>query len=170
MDTQEELARRLVTGLEQLSPRDTDITAVEAASRLADLTERMVQQLASLPAETRRLIHTADSGFAAAGAWVDEAIDAQNQQLKKLARATRMVAAWHGPNGAETERVFVNRGNIRGWAHRWRQEDKGTAQVDSDPGFVSFASDCLTKAGISGDHIRMIEQALRSDWRTGATE
>ena len=122
MDTQEELARRLVTGLEPLSPRDTDITAVEAASRLADLTERMVQQLASLPAETRRLIHTADSGFAAAGAWVDEAIDAQNQQLKKLARATGMVAAWHGPNGVETERVFVIRGHIRGCHHA-----KGTA-------------------------------------------
>ena len=165
MDTQEELARRLAAGLEQLSPRDTELTAVEAANSLADLTERMVQQLASLPAETRRLIHTADSGFAAAGAWVDEAIDVQNQQLKRLARATRMVAAWHRPNGTETERVFVIRGHLRGWAHRWRKEDKGTAQVDSDPGFVSFAAGCLTKAGISGDHIGMIEQALRSDWR-----
>jgi len=168
METQEELARRLVAGLEQLSRRNTDVTAAEAANNLADLTERLVQQLGALPAETRRLIHTADSGFAAAGAWVDNAIDAQNQQLKKLARATRMVATWHGPDGLEAERVFVTRGHIRGWAHRWRKEDKGPAQVDSDPGFVTFASNCLAKAGIAGDPIGMLEKALCPDWRTVA--
>ena len=167
MDTQEELARRLAAGLSQLSPRDSAATAVEAANSLADLTERLAQQLTALPAETRRLIHTADSGFASAGTWVDDAIDAQNQQLKKLARATKMVAAWHGPNGTEVERIFVIRGNIRAWAHRWRKEDRGPAQVDSDPDFVAFAADCLTKAGITGDHHGMIEQALRADWRTG---
>jgi hypothetical protein len=166
MDTQEELARRLVAGLEQLSARDAAATAAESAHSVADLTERLHQQLADLPEDSRRLIHTADSGFAATGAWVDAAIDAQTQQLKKLARATQMVAAWLGPNGAELERVFVIRGNIRGWAHRWRKQDKGTAQVDSDPGFVEFAADCLTEAGITGDHPAMIEKALGSDWRT----
>jgi hypothetical protein len=166
MDTPAELARRLIAGLEQLSPRGAVATEVEAARNLADLTERMVQQLAEIPAETRRLIHTADSGFASAGAWVDGAIDTQNGQLKKFARATQMVATWHGPDGAEVERVFVVRGHIRGWAHRWRKEDKGAAQVGTDPDFVAFAESCLKEAGIVGDHTGMIHKALGSDWRT----
>ena len=168
MNSQEELARRLVAGLTQLPVRDTSAAASEAADQLADLTERLHQQLIALPAQTRISIHTADSGFASAGAWVDEAIDAQNQKIQKLVRATRMVADWHGPDGAETERVFVIRGHIRGWAHGWRKEDKGVAKFDSDPNFVAFASDCLTKAGIDGDHTDMIDKALRSDCRTVA--
>jgi hypothetical protein len=166
MDNQDELARRLTAGLEQLPSQGSDASSAETADSLAKLTERMHQQLASLPDETRRLIHTADSGFAATGQWVDDAIEAQSQQLRNLARATQMVATWLGPNGDEAERVFVIRGNIRGWAHRWRKEDNGTAQVDSDPGFVTFAADCLAQAGIAGDHAAMIAKALSSDWRT----
>lgn len=166
MDSHEELARRLTAGLEQLPSQGTDANTFAAADSLAKLTERMHRQLASLPAETRRLIHTADSGFAATGQWVDDAIEAQTQQLQKLARATQMVATWLGPDGEKAEQVFVIRGNIRGWAHRWRKEDKGTAQVDSDPAFVEFASVCLAKAGITEDHAAMLEKALGSDWRT----
>ena len=166
MDTPEELAHRLAAGLAQVPERDTAATAAEASRTLDDLSERLHQQLTALPPDIRRLIHTADSGFASTGAWVNAAIDAQNQQLAKLARATHMVATWHGPNGAEAERVFIMRGNIRGWAHRWRKEGKGTAQVESDPDFVAFASQCLTKAGVDGNHAVRIEQALRSDWRT----
>jgi len=165
MNSHEELARRLTAGLEQLPGQSNAATTAAAAEALAELTERMHRQLASMPPETRRLIHTADSGFASTGQWVDDAIEAQTQQLKKLARATRMVATWLGPGGNEAEQSFVIRGNIRGWAHRWRKEDKGTAQVDSDPAFVAFASQCLTAAGISGDHAAMIERALGADWR-----
>jgi hypothetical protein len=166
METQKELARRLVAGLEQLPARSTVAATAEATAHLADLTNRLYQQLMALPAETRRLVHTADSGFAFIGTWVDEAIEAQNQQIQKLVRATGMVATWHGSEGAKTEQVFVVRGNIRGWAHRWRKEDKGTAQVGDDPGFTDFASGCLIQAGIDGDHTDIIEKALRSDWRT----
>ena len=168
MNKQEELARRLTAGLEQLPAQCTDATMAAAVNSLAKLTADMHEQIAALPAETQRLIHTADSGFAATGQWVDDAIEAQTLQLKKLARATHMVATWLAPEGAEAERVFVIRGNIRGWAHRWRTEDRGIAQVDSDPEFVAFAADCLARAGIAGDHEAMIKNALAQDWRTAA--
>ena len=165
MDTQEELARRLVAGLYEFPARDT-AAEITAAKDLAEITEHLYQQLTELPAETRQLLLTADSGFAAKGSWVDAAIEAQNQQMKKLTRAANMVASWHGDAGNEVERIFVIRGNIRGWAHRWRTEDKGPAQVDSDPDFVSFASGCLAIANVAGDHATLIAAALGSDWRT----
>ena len=168
MNSHQELARRLTAGLEQLPSQGADANTAAAANSLAKLTESMQQQLASMPDEARQLIHTADSGFAATGQWVDEAIEAQTQQLKKLARATRMVATWLGPDGNEAEQAFVIRGNVRGWAHRWRKEDKGAAQVDSDPEFVAFAAECLAKAGIAGDHEAIIKKALGSDWRTAS--
>ena len=62
--------------------------------------------------------------------------------------------------------MFVIRGHIRGWAHRWREEDRGDAQIASDPAFVEFAAACLAAAGIDGNHGKIIEQALRPDWRT----
>jgi hypothetical protein len=166
MNTSKVLADRLITGLAQLTTRDSVAPPADAVNNIADLSERLYQQMADLPADTRQLIHTADSGFASSGAWVDDAIDAQTQQLKKLARAANMLATWHSPNGVDAERVFVIRGNIRGWAHRWRKEDKGPAQIDSDPGFVAFASECLTTAGVAGDHAMIVEKALKSDWRT----
>ena len=166
MDTSDALASRLIAGLAQLYTRDNVAPPADAVNNIADLSERLYQQMTNLPADTRRLIHTADSGFASSGAWVDEAIDVQTQQLKKLARATNMVATWHSPNGVDAERVFVIRGNIRGWAHRWRKEDKGPAQVEEDPGFIAFASECLTKASVAGDHTVIIQKALQSDWRT----
>jgi hypothetical protein len=166
MDSHRELARRLTAGLEQLTPHSSDVTTPEEARAIAELAAAMHDKLAALPAETRHLLHTADSGFAASGQWVDDAIEAQTQQLKKLARATRMVATWLGPDGAAAEQIFVVRGHIRGWAHRWRKADKGTAQVDSDPEFVAFAAECLAQAGIAGDHKDMITKALGADWRT----
>ena len=166
MDSHQELARRLNAGLEHLATRTSPLTTPEEARSLADLAAAMHDKLASLPAETRRLIHSADSGFAASGQWVDDAIEAQTQQLEKLARATRMVATWLGPDGATAEQAFVIRGHIRGWAHRWRKADKGTAQVASDHEFVGFASECLAQAGIAGDHKGMITKALGPDWRT----
>ena len=166
MNTSKVLADRLITGLAQLTTRDSVAPPADAVNNIADLSERLYQQMADLPADTRQLIHTADSGFASSGAWVDDAIDAQTQQLKKLTRAANMVATWHSPHGADAERVFVIRGNIRGWAHRWRKEDKGPAQVEEDPGFVAFASECLTKASVAGDHTVIIQKALQSDWRT----
>lgn len=73
----------------------------------------MHQQIAALPAATRRLTNSADSGFAATGQWVDDAIEAQTQQPKKLTRATHLVATWLNLDGKEAERAFVIRGNIR---------------------------------------------------------
>lgn len=166
MDSPAELGRRLTVGLEQLPSPGTTTGTAAAAQSLAELTEHLQQELRALPADTRRLIHTADSGFAASGQWVDEAIEAQTQHIKKLARATRMVATWLEPDGEEAERVFVMRGHIRGWAHRWRKADKGTALVASDPAFVAFAAECLAAAGIAGDHTSMIAKALGADWRT----
>ena len=170
MDKPEELARRLTAGLKQLPSQGTDASTAEAVLDLATLTEALHQKLASLPHNIRLLIHTADSGFASSGQWVDDAINAQTHQLKTLARATAMVATWAGPEGDNAEQAFVIRGNIRGWAHRWRKEDKGTAQVASDAEFVAFAADCLTKAGIAGNSQATIEQALGSDWRTAANK
>lgn len=161
-------AGRLTAGLAKLSACGAVPTTTEEANALAEVADSLHEQLSSLPGQTRTLIHTADSGFAATGQWVDDTIEAQTQQIKKLARATRMVATWLGPSGAQAERVFVIRGNIRGWAHRWRKEDKGSAQVESDPEFVAFAADCLAKAGIAGDHAAMIAKALRPDWRIGS--
>jgi len=169
MDNQAELARRLTAGLEQIALRDDSLTTPATASTLAELATNMHMQLAALPAETRLLLHTADSGFAASGQWVDDAIEAQTQQMKKIARATQMVATWLGPDGGDAQRVFVIRGNIRGWAHRWRKEGKGPAQVDSDAEFVAFATACLVKADIAGDHETIIAKALGSDWRTAAS-
>lgn len=168
MDSPAELARRLTASLAQPAARDSSATTADAASELAAQTADLHKTFAALPVETRRLIHAADSGFAATGQWVDNAITAQTEQLKKLARATGMVASWLAADGAAIERVFITRGHIRGWAHRWRKEDKGTAQVDDDPAFVDFASACLAQAGITGDHASMIKKALGSDWRTAA--
>ena len=170
MDSPAELARRLTANLAQPAARDTIITTADDARALAALAADLHKKLAALPADTRRLIHAADSGFASTGQWVDDAINAQTEQVKKVARATGMVASWLAADGAAAERVFVMRGHIRGWAHRWRKEDKGTAQVDSDPAFVTFASACLAQAGITGDHTSMIKKALGSDWRTVADE
>ena len=166
MDNPEDLAHRLNVGLEKLAARGEGASSASEAQVFAELANNLTQHLAAMPDETRRLIHTADSGFASSGKWVDDAIETQNQKIKKLARAAKMVATWLGQDGKEAERVFIIRGNIRGWAHRWRKEDRGPAQVDSDHEFVSFASDCLTKADISGNHEALIEKALGSDWRT----
>ena len=92
MDTSDALASRLIAGLAQLCTRDNVAPPADAVNNIADLSERLYQHMTDLPADTRRLIHTADSGFASSGAWVDEAIEVQTQQLKKLARATNMVA------------------------------------------------------------------------------
>jgi len=170
MDSPEELARRLTASLAQPAARDRVATTADEASALAALAANLHTSLAALPGETRRLIHAADSGFASTGQWVDDAINAQTEQVRKLARATGMVASWLAADGAAAERVFVTRGHIRGWAHRWRKEDKGTAQVDSDPAFVTFASACLAQAGITGDHASMIKKALGPDWRTAADD
>jgi hypothetical protein len=170
MDSPEELARRLTASLAQPAARDRVATTADEAVSLAALAANLHTSLAALPAATRRLIHAADSGFASTGQWVDDAINAQTEQLRKLARATGMVASWLAANGAAAERVFVTRGHIRGWAHRWRTEEKGTAQVDSDPEFVAFASACLTHAGITGDHASMLKKALGPDWRTAADD
>jgi hypothetical protein len=168
MNKPEELAGRLKAGLDKFVGRDAPATTSDGAQAFADLATKIDQQLAALPAETRHLLHTADSGFSSHGEWVDKAIEQQGQQLGKLARAAQIVATWLGPDGEQAERVFLIRGNVRGWAHRWRGEDKGTGQVETDPEFVTFATECLLSAGIEGNHREIIEKALQSDWRTVA--
>jgi hypothetical protein len=168
MDTPKELARRLSVGLEDLAARESQHITANEAGDLAATAARFHQQLTSLPDAARHQVQTANSGFAASGAWVDDAIQKQNNEVKKLARATAMVATWLGPEGIAAERSFVIRGHIRGWAHRWRQQDQGLAQVDSDPAFVAFASDCLTQAAIASDHEAIVTAALAADWRTAA--
>jgi len=170
MDSPEELAGRLTASLAQVPARDRSSATPAAVTALAALATDLHQALAALPADTRRLIHAADSGFASTGQWVDDAIEAQTQHISKLARATGMVANWLAPDGAACERVFVIRGHIRGWAHRWRTEARGAATVDGDPAFVAFATACLTQAGIAGEHATMIDKALGSDWRTATQD
>jgi hypothetical protein len=168
MDNPKELARRLTVGLDDLAARESQHITANEAGDLAATAARFHQQLTSLPDAARQRVQTANSGSAASGAWADEAIQKQNDEVKKLARAAAMVATWLGPNGAVAERSFVIRGNIRGWAHRWSKEDKGAAQVDTDPAFVAFASDCLTQAAIAGYHKAIVTAALGADWRTAA--
>ena len=166
MDTSTELARRLVAGLHNLPAQRAHQSSADTVTALARLSAQLEQLLAALPDDAQQLIHAADSGFPASGAWVDEAIANRTDNIKKLARATGMVATWVGQDGATVERTFVIRGNIRGWAHRWRTEDKGPAQVDSDPDFVAFATDCLQQAGLADDATAIIAAALGSNWRT----
>jgi hypothetical protein len=166
MDTITELASRLVAGLNNLPAQQAKQRSAAALQTLADLSQQLQQHLTALPDDTQQLIHTADSGFPASGQWVDDAIAARKDNIKKLARATGMVATWVSPDGAAAERTFVIRGNIRGWAHRWRTEDKGPAQVDSDSDFMAFATDCLKQAGITENAAATIAAALGADWRT----
>ena len=166
MDTPEELAKRLIAGLDQLPDRSEALAAAAAAQSFAAAAEQTRQQLEALPDDLARLLQTADSGFPAAGAWVEAAMGERGKQVGKLARAALMVAEWHGNDGALSERMFVIRGNIRGWAHRWRTDGKGSAQVDDDPAFVEFAQQCLALAGIEDPQGDVISKALRSDWRT----
>ncbi len=164
MEAPEELAARLMKGLAELPRRDKAQRANTAA--LAATAKALNEQISALPHELRQLLLTADSGFAAKGDWVSDAIDKQTELVNKLARATSMVASWHGTDGDVHERTFVIRGNIRGWAHRWRTTDRGTAQVDTDPDFVAFATACLKAADIHGDYPAILTAALAPDWRT----
>jgi hypothetical protein len=167
VDSPAELSRRLVAGLDALAQRGPVSISVSDAAATAELAAGLTERLETMPETVRRLLHTADSGFAATGEWVDAAIKQQDTAVHRLARAARVVAEWAGD--AERERTFLIRGHIRGWAHRWRREERGPAQADSDPEFISFAADCLAQAGIVGDHVTMIAAALRKDWRS-ATE
>ena len=162
METPQELAARLTAGLARLAEREKN----PAATQLAKTTEQLSQQLSELPEDLRQLIHTAESGFPVSGGWVDDTIAKQDQQIEKLARAAGMVASWYGPDGLAIERTFILRGNIRGWAHRWRTAEKGTAKPDTDPAFVEFATECLCAAGIEGDATEHVRCAVHADWRT----
>ena len=149
--------------MDSRGPHDID---VGDAARLAALATQLSAALGELSPAARLLVHTADSGFAVTGKWVDDAIAAQDKAVKNIARGTQVMAGWLGPGGPEIERTFFIRGHIRAWAHRWRTEDKGPAQVDSDAEFLAFATDCLKQAGIQGDYRELIGKALLKDWRT----
>ena len=166
MDTPETLAGRLRDGLQTLRTRGPLPFDSSAGRALADAAGSLNENLAALPPEIRRALHTADSGFASSGSWVDDAIRAQDQQVQKLARSAYVLAGWLGPDGLAAEELFFIRGNIRGWAHRWRTEERGPAQPDSDPAFMEFAADCLQRADVAGDPVRLITAALGKDWRT----
>ena len=165
MDKSQELADRLVEGLEKLNSINSSPEAEEALN-FSTLANKLNQALHILPNDIRKLIHTADTGFASNGQWVDENIKQQNSQIKKLARAAKMVSIWLSPEGDEAERAFIIRGNIRGWAHVWRKEKKGTAKIESDLKFIEFAKDCLSRAGINDNQTERIDKSLGSDWRT----
>ena len=166
MDTPETLAGRLRDGLQALRARGPLPFDSATGQALANAARTLNENLAALPPELRRALHTADSGFASGGSWVDDAIRAQDQQVTKLARAADVLASWLGPDGLAAEELFFIRGNVRGWAHRWRTEERGPAQPDADPAFMEFASDCLQRADIAGDRVRLITAALGKDWRT----
>ena len=168
METPEVLAARLGEGLKALQERGS-LPFDSATSRALEYAARRLNEtLTALPPEVRRVLHAADSGFAADGSWVEDAIRAQDEQVHKLARAAGVLAGWLGPDGLAAEELFFIRGNIRGWAHRWRTEERGPAQPDTDPAFMEFASDCLQRADIGGDPIGLITAALGKDWRTAA--
>ena len=163
METPETLAGRLRDGLQALRSRGPLPFDCATGQALADAAASLNEYLAALPPEIRRALHTADSGFASGGSWVDDAIRAQDQQAAKLARAARVLAGWLGPDGLTAEELFFIRGNIRGWAHRWRTEKRGPAQPDADPAFMEFAADGLQQADIAGDPVRLITAALGKD-------
>ncbi|MEC9375091.1 MAG: hypothetical protein VYA80_01825 [Pseudomonadota bacterium] len=166
MDKSQELADRLVKGLEKLSSIDIPKSAEKQSGDFSLLANKLNQAIHVLPGDIRRLIHTADTGFASNGEWVNENIKQQNIQIEKLARAAKMVSIWLSSEGAEVEKNFIIRGNIRGWAHVWRKEEKGTAKIESDLKFIEFAKDCLSRAGINDNQTERIDKALGSDWRT----
>lgn len=161
-----ELARRLRDGLNAMDSRGPRDISPDDAARLAELATQLSATLGELSPAARLLVHTADSGFAVTGKWVDDAMAAQDQAVEHIARGAQVMVGWLGPDGLEAERTFLMRGNIRAWAHRWRTEDKGPAQVDSDAEFLAFATDCLKQAGIQGDYRELIGKALSKDWRT----
>jgi hypothetical protein len=165
MDSSAELARRLSDSLANLADRHDRVAQTAAAQNFAAAAEQLKRQLETLPNDLRYLLQSADSGFPATGQWVDDAIARQASQLAKLARSARMVADWHGPDGRFAERMFLIRGHIRGWAHRWRTEGKGPAQAGEDADFMEFARSCLEQAGINERQEDIIKAALRNDWR-----
>lgn len=163
-----ELALILSRALAELASRPAYSLDAAAARAIAETGAALTSQLASLPEDMRQLLHAGDTGFASAGAWVDKSIQQQDKQISDVTRGATVLASWLGPDGRQAERLFLIRGHIRSWAHRWRTRELGSAQVDADPAFVNFAGECLHRAGLDGDYLSLIADALRKDWRTAA--